>query len=51
MKKLHFGGHFGDLSVAFAMFVVVFLVALFFTKKGGLRPERAGAPGVPKKKS
>ena len=54
MNKLNFTEHFGDLSVAFAMFVVVFLMALFFTKKGGpepKEPERAGAPGAPKKNS
>ena len=51
MKKLHFGEYFRDLSVAFAMFVAVFVMAPFFTKKGRLDPERAGAPGAVKKSS
>ena len=61
MKKCHFWEHFCDFSVAFAVFVVVFFVASFWTKKGGVeleqagasrsKPDQAGAPGVPKKNS
>ncbi len=42
--------HLKDFSVAFAVFVC-FPAWFLFLLKGVLRPERAGAPGAPKKSS